>query len=107
MGMVAAMLPNGNSSPPKRQEQGGQRSPAVPPPAPTVALPNSAKETKSSLSKVSIYASLSLALFILFQPFLVGSGTADYFITGLDSFCDVVQAKHCINVNVNLDVLLY
>jgi len=51
MGMVAAMLPNGNSSPPKRQEQGGQRSPAVPPPAPTVALPNSAKETKSSLSK--------------------------------------------------------
>ena len=80
MGMVAAMLPNGNSSPPKRQEQGGQRSPAVPPPAPTVALPNSAKETKSSLSKVSIYASLSLslALFILFQPFLVGSGTADY-----------------------------
>lgn len=49
MGMVAAM-PNGNSSPPKRQEQGGQRSPAVPP-APTVALLTSAKETKSSLTK--------------------------------------------------------
>ncbi|XP_039794580.1 transcription factor TGAL7-like isoform X3 [Panicum virgatum] len=49
VGMVAAM-PNGNSSPPKRQEQGGQRSPAVPP-APTVALLTSAKETKSSLTK--------------------------------------------------------
>ncbi|CAN6204049.1 unnamed protein product [Urochloa humidicola] len=50
MGMVAAMLPNGNSASPKIQEQGGQRS-AAPPPAPTVALPNSAKETRGSLTK--------------------------------------------------------
>jgi hypothetical protein len=76
MGMVAAMQPNGNSSPPKRHDQGGQRSPAVPPPAPTVALPNSAKETKSSLNKVSIYTSLSLSLVLLsgFYLFWLGSG---------------------------------
>ncbi|KAL6598096.1 hypothetical protein ACP70R_046517 [Stipagrostis hirtigluma subsp. patula] len=37
MGMVTAMLPNGNS--PKRPEQGGQKSSAPPLPAPTVPLP--------------------------------------------------------------------
>nr|CAB3453007.1 unnamed protein product [Digitaria exilis] len=48
MSTVAAMLPNGNSSSPKRQEQGGQRSA---PPAPAVPSPNSGKETRSGLTK--------------------------------------------------------
>ncbi|KAJ1288567.1 hypothetical protein BS78_02G097800 [Paspalum vaginatum] len=50
IGMVAAMLPNGNSSSPKRQEQGGQRSIAAPPAA-SVPSPNIAKENRSSLTK--------------------------------------------------------
>ncbi|WVZ64036.1 hypothetical protein U9M48_013615 [Paspalum notatum var. saurae] len=50
MSMVAAMLPNGNSSSPKRQEQGAQRSIAAAPAA-SVPSPNIVMENRSSLTK--------------------------------------------------------
>jgi len=54
MGMVtASMLPNGNSSSPKRQEQGGQHRSVAAPAGPVVPLPsnNLAKDNRNSLTK--------------------------------------------------------
>jgi len=65
MGMVAAsMLPNGNSSSPKRQEQGGQQRSVAAPAGPVVPLPNNnlAKDNRNSLTKVCMHLSLSLSL---------------------------------------------
>ena len=65
MVMVAAsMLPNGNSSSPKRQEQGGQQRSVAAPAGPVVPLPNNnlAKDNRNSLTKVCMHLSLSLSL---------------------------------------------
>jgi hypothetical protein len=61
MGMVTAMLANGNHSSPKRQEHGDQRSLVPSPPGPSVAA---LKENKSgvTIAKVCMNLSLSLSL---------------------------------------------
>ena len=67
MGMVAAsMLPNGNSSSPKRQEQGGQQRSVAAPAGPVVPLPNNnlGKDNRNSLTKVCMHLTLSLFLFL-------------------------------------------
>jgi len=58
------MLPNGNSSSPKRQEQGGQQRSVAAPAGPVVPLPNNnlAKDNRNSLTKVCMHLSLSLSL---------------------------------------------
>jgi hypothetical protein len=59
MGMVTAMLANGNHSSPKRQEHGDQRSLVPSPPGPSVAA---LKENKSGVTIAKVCMNLSLSL---------------------------------------------